>query len=69
MQLDDGKGREETLNNYKRLMMLVRDSREEARRQLVLKPTLEKITTARNALFRIAPFYEADWTPPEPVIR
>jgi hypothetical protein len=69
MQLDDGKGREDTLNNYKRLMMLVRDSREEARRQLVLKPTLDKITTARDALFRLAPYYEADWTPPEPVIR
>jgi hypothetical protein len=69
MQLDDGNGREDTLNNYKRLMMLVRDAREEARRQLVLKPTLDKITTARDALFRLAPYYEADWTPPAPVIR
>ncbi len=69
MQLDDGLGREETLNSYKRLMMLVRDAREEARRQLVLKPTLDKITAARDALYRLAPFYEADWTPPAPVIR
>ncbi len=55
--LQDGKGRDETLHAYKRLMTLVRDSRESGRKMFLEKPTLDKVDAANKLLDEIAPYY------------
>jgi hypothetical protein len=59
-QLQEGKGRDETLPVYERLMTLVRDIREDARRMFIEEPTLDKIGAAGDLLRQIAPYYDAN---------
>jgi hypothetical protein len=55
--LGDGKGRDETLHTYKRLMTLVRDARETGRSMFIEQPTLDKIGVANGLLDQLDPFY------------
>ena len=55
--LKNGKGRDETVHAYRRLMTLVRDARESGRRMFLEKPTLDTIQKANQALDAIAPYY------------
>ncbi len=69
IELESGKDREATFPVYQRLMMLVRDAREEARRQMLQQSSLDKITVARDALNQLGPFYEKDFKPTAPPVR
>jgi hypothetical protein len=69
MELEAGKGREETYPVWQRLSTLVRDAREEARRQMLQQNSLDKITVARDALNELGPFYEKDFKPATPTVR
>ena len=55
--LGNGQSREQTTPVYRRLMMLVRNARETARRLMIEKPELEHVATANAALDALAPFY------------
>ena len=57
-RLQDGNARDDTLPVYRRLMTLVRDIREDARRMFLEAPTLDKIATAGDLLRQIAPYYD-----------
>jgi hypothetical protein len=56
-QLSDGGTREDTSASYRRLMTLVRDARETARRLMVLAPATDHVEAANAALDALAPFY------------
>ena len=60
-QLTDGRGRLETVHSYSRLMTVIRDAREEARRMLIEKPTLDKIAVAGDLVRRLTPYYNPNW--------
>ena len=64
--LGDGKSREETMPVYKRLMSIVRDVREDARKMFLEEPTLNKIGAARELLLQLSPYYDpnAEANPP-----
>jgi hypothetical protein len=69
LELEAGKDREATFPVYQQLMTMVRDAREEARRQMLQQSSLDKITVARDALNQLGPFYEEDFKPTTPVVR
>ncbi len=58
--LEDGKGRDETVNVWKRLMSVVRDAREIGRSMFLEAPTQQKIVRANEILDQLTPFYETE---------
>ena len=56
--LKDGKGHDETLHAYMRLMEVVRDAREAGQRMYLEKPILDSIAAADDTLRRLAPYYD-----------
>ena len=57
-RLADGKGHDETFPVWERLMMLVRDAREEGRRLFIAEPVMDKIAGVRDQLRQLAPYYD-----------
>jgi len=57
-ELKAGKGHDATFPVYERLMELVRDARENARRVYLEEPTLDKIAATEDVLRRLAPYYD-----------
>lgn len=60
-QLKDGKDRAETASTYARLMVVLRDARDDARQMFIEEPTLDKIAATTDLLRRIAPYYDPNW--------
>lgn len=58
--LKGGKGKDETIHAWRRLMTLVRDAREVGRRMFLEAPTQEKIAKANDLLEQLTPFYESE---------
>ena len=58
--LHDGKGKDETVHVWKRLMSVVRDARTIGRSMFLEAPTQEKIAGANELLDQLAPFYETE---------
>jgi hypothetical protein len=58
--LQDGKGKDETVNVWKRLMSTVRDAREIGRTMFLEAPTQQKIARANEILDQLTPFYETE---------
>ncbi len=56
-ELQDGKTRDDTYAVFARLMTIVRNSREDARRMFLEQSTLDKIGEARETLRKLAPYY------------
>lgn len=56
-QLEGGKGRDETLPIYERMMVEVRNAQEIARRLDMSETLLNKIAAAGDALRRLTPYY------------
>jgi hypothetical protein len=56
--LEKGKGRDETLPIYERMMVQVRDAQEIARRLNMGDPLLNAMGRAGDALRRLAPYYD-----------
>jgi hypothetical protein len=69
LQLEAGKGRDDTYPSWQRLNMWVRDAREEGRRQMIKQDALDQITVARDALNQLGPYYEKDFKPATPAVR
>lgn len=57
-QLEDGKGREETMPVYRRVMSTVSDARENARRTFLSEDVLAQADKARDALMRLTAYYD-----------
>jgi hypothetical protein len=67
--LGKGAGMEETLPGYEDLMSSVRDAREIGARIFATQDIKDKATAARLILNRLAPYYDPDAVPLEPVQR
>lgn len=67
--LAKGEGREDTVHIYENLMELVRDAREDVRRVFTTKDVQDRATAMRQLLNQIAPYYDADAQPLQPVTR
>ena len=59
-ELKKGKGHDETVHAFERLMQLVRDARELANSLFLEEPTIAKIKAARKSLDEIARYYDPD---------
>ena len=57
--LQEGKGASETFHAWQRLMSLVRDTRDLARRMFLEAPTQEKMAHAGKLLRELAPYFES----------
>jgi len=68
-ELAKGKGRDDTLDIYENLMELVRDAREDIRRVFTTKDVQDAAGKARGLLNQIAPYYDPDAVPLQPVTR
>lgn len=55
--LRDGKGRDETVHAYDRLMTLVRDAREVGRRMMIGQDVQSRVQVASEKLDELAPYY------------
>jgi hypothetical protein len=64
-----GEGREDTLDIYKNLMVIVRDARENAQRVFSTKDVQDQASKVRELLNQISPYYDADAAPLQPAIR
>ena len=64
-----GDGREDTADIYDNLMQLVRDARENARRVFTTKDVQDRASAMRQLLNQIAPYYDPDAAPLQPVTR
>jgi hypothetical protein len=60
-QLQDGRGRPETVHTYSRLMTTVRDAREDGRRMFLEAPTMDKIAAAGDLIRQLTPYYDPRW--------
>ena len=58
--LQDGKSRDDTYAVFARLMTIVRNSRENARRMFLEQATLDEIAAANETLRKLAPYYDPD---------
>ncbi len=67
--LAKGKGREDTVDIYENLMELVRDAREDVQHVFTTKDVQDKATVMRQLLNQIAPYYDPDAQPLQPVTR
>ncbi len=56
-QLKDGKGRDETFLVYKRIDSLRQQAAENARKMMILQPTLDRIDAARKIWVQLVPYY------------
>lgn len=63
-ELADGKGRDETEFAYQRLMMTIRDARENARRMFLHKDVLEAVDKTAALRQQLGAFYEAPASEP-----
>ena len=59
-QLENGAGPLETYPTYRRIQMLRRDIARNARRALLVEPTLTKLEQAREVLEQLEPFFAAE---------
>ncbi len=59
-RLQDGRGKDETVHAWKRLMSTVRDARTIGRSMFLEAPTQEKIAKANEILDQLTPFYETE---------
>ena len=59
-RLQDGRGKDETVNVWRRLMSVVRDARNIGRSMFLEAPTQEKIVRASEILDQLTPFYETE---------
>jgi len=57
--LQDGRGAPQTFHVWQRLMSVVRDARDLARRMFLEKPTQEKMAEASRLLNELEPYYES----------
>jgi hypothetical protein len=67
--LAKGDGREDTVHIYENLMELVRDARDDVQRVFTTKDVQDRATAMRQLLNQIAPYYDADAQPLQPVMR
>ncbi len=58
--LQDGKGKDETVHVWKRLMSVVRDARNIGRSMFLEAPTQVKIVRASEIIDQLTPFYETE---------
>jgi hypothetical protein len=59
-ELQDGKSRDDTYAVFARLMSIVRNAREDARRMFLEQSTLDNIAEANETLRQLAPYYDPD---------
>ena len=59
-QLQEGKNRDETYPVFERLMSVIRSARDSAQRMFLEQSTVDKISTARDTLRKLAPYYNPD---------
>jgi len=67
--LAKGDGRDDTKDIYESLMELVRDAREDVQRVFTTKDVLDRASAMRQLLNQIAPYYDPDAQPLQPVTR
>jgi gas vesicle protein len=67
--LAKGNGRDDTKDIYESLMELVRDAREDVQRVFTTKDVQDRATAMRQLLNQIAPYYDPDAQPLQPVTR
>jgi spermidine/putrescine-binding protein len=67
--LAKGDGRDDTKDIYESLMELVRDAREDVQRVFTTKDVQDRATAMRQLLNQIAPYYDPDAQPLQPVTR
>ena len=68
-ELAKGKGHEDTVDIYENLMGLVRDARVSSQRVFTTKDVQDKTSVMRQLLNQIAPYYDPDAEPLQPVTR
>ena len=62
-RLQKGEDRGATQRVHDRLMVLVRDVQETARRMFIEKPTLDEIAVAADLLRQLSPYYDPEYDP------
>lgn len=67
--LAKGQGREDTVDIYESLMEFVRSARDDVRRIFTTKDLQDRATAMRQLLNQIAPYYDPDAQPLQPVMR
>jgi hypothetical protein len=67
--LERGDGRDDTLPIYEQLMLEVRDARQMAARVFTTQDVQQRAAAVRQGLNEIAPYYDPDAVPLEPVGR
>ena len=68
-ELAKGSGREDTIDIFENMMSLVRDARDDVQRVFTTKDVQDKATAMRQLLNQIAPYYDPDAQPLQPVTR
>ena len=67
--LEKGEGREDTLPIYEQLMEIVRSARDNARRVFTTQDVQARAGEVRQALNQLAPYYDPDAAPLQPLMR
>jgi hypothetical protein len=67
--LQRGADKDQAQPSWESMMLTVRDARENARRMLTAPDVQERANTAREILNQLAPFFDANAQPLEPVAR